>query len=327
MKSIAIWYTPTDSRINDLSNVELHFNFWKIPNGTKIHHKFLDIGIKLENTLNVESLNIFLPSKVKNSDFEDIVSKFIDKPDLVSAIFNENYKVLSDGTSKSYPIQNAKDEAVFTIYKTSTNDIKFKEFANGTIISIKILKQEDKSYYRFRIKGSFVQSLSTINKPTNAILESAFSEIEMIDFRVNEIRDLNQDLLERIREEVILKILKQHFFFICSNDEEVIGNHQPFISCRNLENYRWDNYVDFPSVKRNKYLFWIKPKENIYLAYHWKEINKDSVSTLIKTKYEKNNWQTIRKFLFWGFLFAVAIELFSNWLYDLLKGILTIKCN
>jgi hypothetical protein len=282
MKSIAIWYTPTDSGINELSNVELHFNFWKIPNGSKTHYKFLDIGIKLERTVNVESLKIFLPTKIQNSDFEDMVSKFIDKPDLVNAIFNENYKVLSDGTSKSFAIKNAKDESVFTIYKTSTNDIKFKEFANGTIISIKILKQIDKSYYRFRIKGDFVQSLSTISKPTNAILESAFSEIEMIDFRVNEIRDLNQDLLELIRTEVILKILKQHFFFICSNEEEVIGNHQPYISCRNLENYRWNNYVDFPIIKRKKYLSWIKPKENIYLAYHWKEENKDSVSTFDK---------------------------------------------
>jgi hypothetical protein len=327
MKSIAIWFTPTDSEINGLSNIELHFNFWKIPNGSKVHHKFLDIGIKLEKTQNIELLNIFLPTKINNSDFEDIVTKFIDKPDLVSAIFNENYKVLSDGTSKSYAIKDAKDAPVFTIYKTSTLDIEFKEFAKGTIISIKILKQQEKSYYRFRLKGDFVQSLSTIYKPTNAILESAFSEIEMIDFRVNEIRDLNQDLLERIRKEVLPKIIKQHFFFICSNEEEVIGNHQPFSSCRNLENYRWDNYVDFPKVKINKYLNWIKPKGNIYLAYHWKEDNKESVSILIKTKYEKNNWQTIGKFLFYGFIIAVIIELFSNSLYDFLKGVLTLKCN
>lgn len=310
MKSIAIWYTPCNENPIELSHVELHFNFWKIPNGAKQHHKFLDIGIKLENTINVKSLNIFLPTKIVKSDFEDIVAKFIDKPDLVSAIFNENYKVVSDGTLKSYEIQDSHNNFVFTIYKTSSNDIEFNEFASGTIIAIKILSQKEKSYYRFRLKGEFVQSLSTISKPTNAILESAFSEIEMIDFRVNEIRDLNQDLLQRIRGEVLLKISKLHFFFICSNEEEVIGNHQPFISCRNLENYRWDNYVDL-----------IKNSNNIYLAYHWKEKDMESVSTLIKTKYEKNNWKTIAKFMFYGFIIAVIIELFSNWLYDSLKGI------
>lgn len=59
MKSIAIWYTPIDSNQINLSAVELHFNFWKIPNGSKQHHKFLDIGAKLGDTTNVDVLNIF----------------------------------------------------------------------------------------------------------------------------------------------------------------------------------------------------------------------------------------------------------------------------
>jgi hypothetical protein len=323
MKSIAIWYTPVDSGNIELINVELHFNFWKIPNGTTQYHKFLDIGLKLENTLNVKCLNIFLPTKTDSTDFEDIVAKFIKNDDLVNAIFNENYKVVSDGTSKTSEIKNSEDEFLFKVYKTSPNDITFTDFANGTIISINILKEELKSYYRFRLKGNFIQSLSTISKPTNAIFESAFCEIEMIDFRVNEIRDLNHDLLEKIRKEVLLKIEKQHFFFICSNEEEIVGNHQAFSSCRNLESNKWDSYVDFPNIKKNKLLFWKEPKKNIYLAYHWKESNKESISTLIKTKYEKNNWVTIIKFI----SIVVLIELFSNWLYDLLKGVLTIKCN
>lgn len=318
MKSIAIWYTPDDNKKITLSDVELHFNFWKIPNGTKKHQKFLDIGVKLDDTSNVGSLNLYFPKQISTSNFEDIVSKFIDRADLVSAIFNENYKVTSEVAKKSYEITDSKNEFVFTVYKTSKNDIEFQnDIYNGTIIKIKVLKQNKKSYYRFRLKGEFIDSLSTISKPTNAIWESAFSEIEMIDFRVNEIRDLNQDLLESIGKEVLLKIRKQHFFFICSNEEEVIGNHQPFISCRNLENYRWNNYVDLPTNNKN----------SVFLAYHWKENNKESVSTLIKTKYEKNNWKTIGKYFSIAFLIAVLIELFSNWLYDLLIGVLTFKCN
>lgn len=176
-------------------------------------------------------------------------------------------------------------------------------------MQIKTLKQKDKSYYRFRVRGDFTQSLSIISRPSNAILESAFSEIEMIDFRVNEVRDLNHDLLERISGEVLPKINKQHFFFICSSEEDVIGNHQPFLSCRNLENYRWGEYVDLPNSDKKT-----------FLAYHWKEKDRDSVSTLIKTKYEKNNWKTILKYSIIGFIIAVGIELFSNWFYDWLKS-------
>lgn len=318
MKSIAIWYSSTRGQSSSLTHVELHFNFWKIPNGVKDHQKFLDIGIKLDDTSCVEYLNLYFPSQITKNDFEDIVSKFIDKADLVSAIFNENYKVTTEGTKKSYEISDTKNDFVFTVYKTSGNDLEFQSNKyGGTIIKIKVLKQSKKTYYRFRLKGDFIASLSTISKPTNSLLDSAFSEIEMIDFRVNEIRDLNHDLIEEINKDVLLKIKKQHFFFICSNEEEVIGNHQPFISCRNLENYRWDKYVDLPD----------KNKENVYLAYHWKENDKESVSTLIKTKYEKNNWKTILKYFIIAFIAAVLIELFANWLYDILKGVLTFRCN
>lgn len=318
MKSIAIWYSPTKGQSCTLTDVELHFNFWKIPNGTKEHNKFLDIGIKLDDTSNIDTLNLYFPYEVTKNDFKDIVSKFIDDAGLVSAIFNENYKVTSDATKKSYEINDSKNDFVFTVYKISENDLEFQSNKHGgTIIKIKILKQNKKTYYRFRLKGDYINSLSTISKPTNSILESAFSEIEMIDFRVNEIRDLNHDLIEEIKTEVLLKIKKQHFFFICSNDEEVIGNHQPFISCRNLENYRWDKYVDLSD----------KNKDNVYLAYHWKENDKESVSTLIKTKYERNNWKTIAKYFAIALIIAVLIELFSNWAYDVLKGVLTFKCN
>lgn len=308
MKSIAIWYSPVNKNNISLRDVELHFNFWKIPNGAKPSSKFLDIGIKLENTENVEFLNIYFPSRVNPNEFEDIISKFIHKPDLVSAIFNENYKVVSNATSKVYGIKDTSDNLVFDVYKTSENDLYFYELYNGTVVKIKILKQLNKSYYRFRIRGNFTQSLSIISKPSNAILESAFSEIEMLDFRVNEARDLNHDLLEKISEEVLLKINKQHFFFICSSEEDVIGTHQPFISCRNLENYRWGGYVDLPNANNRT-----------FLAYHWKEKDKESVSTLIKTKYEKNNWKTILKYSAIAFTIAVLIELFSNWFYDWLK--------
>lgn len=316
MKSIAIWYKPIDVNLERDEKLDLHFNFWKIPNGTSKSHKFLDIGIKLSKTKNIESLKIYFPIKIKKTDFEDIVEKFIHKVDLVSAIFNENYKVISTTSSKSFEIKDTKDEFVFNIYKTSISDLSFEEKHGGTIISINIPNEEKTNYFRFRIKGDFINSLTTISQPTNSIFQSAFSEIEMIDFRVNEIRDLNHDLLEQIKEERILSIQKQHFFFICSKDEELIGNHQPFLSCRNLENYKWDDYVG------NK-----KINKQTYLAYHWKEKEVESVSTLIKTKYEKNNWKTIAKYTIFAFVFAVVVNLFSNWLYELIKGTLAINCN
>lgn len=316
MKSIAIWYKQVSNDVEADEKLDLHFNFWKIPNGASKSHEFLDIGIKLSKTNNIEFLNIYFPVEIKQDDFDDIVEKFIGKPDLLCAIFNENYKVTSGGISKSSEIKDANNEFVFNIYKTSISDLSFENKYGGTIIRISIPKEENTNYFRFRIKGDFIDSITTTSQPTNSIFQSAFSEIEMIDFRVNEIRDLNHDLLEQINKERLLKIQKQHFFFICSKDEELIGNHQPFLSCRNLENYKWDDYVG------NKKII-----NQTYLAYHWKEKEVESVSTLIKSKYEKNNWKTIVKYAIFAFIFAIVVNLFSNWLYEFLKIKLTAKHN
>ena len=127
MKSIAIWYKPIDINLECDEKLDLHFNFWKIPNGTNKSHKFLDIGIKISKTKNIESLKIYFPIKIEKTDFEDIVEKFIHTVDLVSAIFNENYKVISTASSKSFEIKDTKDEFVFNVYKTSYSDLSFEE--------------------------------------------------------------------------------------------------------------------------------------------------------------------------------------------------------
>lgn len=308
MKSIAIWYKPKTNTGDFVDEVELHFNLWKLPTGSKGHVRFLDIGIKLKNTTNIDELKLYFPTKIRRDDFEDIVDKFIGKPDLVSAIFNENYKVISDATSKSFQINDSTNKLIFNIYKTTKEDIKREEKYSGTIFSILVPKQDETIYFRFRIKGTFINSLISTSSPTNAILESAFSEVEMIDFRVNEIRDLDQSLLEEIQKNKKLKIGKQHFFFICSNEEEVIGSHQPHISCRNLENYRWNDYVGLADIK-----------DQIFLAYHWKDKEIENSNILIKTKYEKNNWRTITKYILLAFLIGMSLELLGNWVYDLTK--------
>jgi hypothetical protein len=302
MKSIAIWESRNDSL--SIQHIELHFNYWKIPNKGKNFHKFLDIGLKLESTQNTDSINLYFPARIEKDNFHDIVSKFISKPDLVSAIFNENYKVLTN-VSKQHRILNDHNEEIFTIYEFSNNDISFEYKYDGTIVTLNVPKINKKLYIRLRISGQFLNQLSTISIPSNSIFESAFSELEMIDFRVNEIRDLNKDLVEYC--EKMCHIKKQHFFYICSNSEDVIGYHTPYLSCRNLENYRWNGYVDLPNIE-----------DETFLAYHWKWDNQANSSLLIKSKYEKNNWKTILKYL----LVVVSISLLGCFLYDMLKLLL-----
>ncbi|WP_375191046.1 hypothetical protein [Chryseobacterium sp.] len=300
MKSIAIWETRTDG--NPPQPIELHFNYWKIPRKNKDLYRFLDIGIKVPSTLNTKSINLFFPARVENDNFQEIVTKFISKPDLVSAIFNENFTVVAGNNSKKYKILNDENQELFTIYECSENDINYEYRYGGTIVTLNLPNLDQTIYTRFRISGDFLHQLSTISTPSNSILESAFSELEMVDFRVNEIRDLNKDLIENYGKMSLIS--KQHFFYICSDKEEVVGYHTPFLSCRNLENYRWNGYVDLPNTENE-----------IFLAYHWKFSNLSDTSLLIKSRYEKNNYKTIAKYIF----VIIIISIGGSMLYDLLK--------
>jgi len=313
MKSIAIWYKPKGNLQKSLNEVELHFNLWKLPISPSKYTRFIDVGIKLENTTNISQLKIYLPFKIAKGDFTDIVDKFITRPDLVSAIFNENYKTTSDGRSKTHKITDSNDNFIFNIYQTSDADIAINHQFNGTTIIINCQESDEKTYFRFRINGDYLHSLSDIQKPSNAVVQSAFSKIELIDFRVNETRDLDLDLLECIKNEKALRIKKAHFFFICSSNEDVLGSHKPYVSCRNLENYRWLNYVGQEKLN---------PKQ-IFLAYHWTqggnvEESKPDFGILIKSKFESNNWRTILVYILGlavlAILFNIVSQSIINWI-------------
>jgi len=312
MKSIAIWYKPNDSKKESINDAELHFNLWKLPLNSN-YTRFIDIGIKLENTLNISQFKIYLPVKIERKNFVDIVDKFIDKPDLVSAIFNENYKVTSGTTSKIHKITDANDNFIFNIYQTASSDVTIKHEFNGTTININCQTSEQKTYFRFRINGNYVESLSDIKKPSNAFIQSAFSKIELIDFRVNEMRDLDSSLLESIEKEKLLRIKKAHFFFICSSNEDVVGSHKPYVSCRNLENYRWINYVGQDHLD----------SKEIFLAYHWTQgdgmSNKPDFGILIKSKFESNNWQTILVYIIGLAVLAILFNIVSGSLINLIS--------
>lgn len=309
MKSIAIWYSKNSNNPNKVEQVELHFNLWKIPVSKNHFKRFIDIGIKLDRTDCVEKLKIYFPAKFDKKNFTDIVRYFINDNDLVCAIFNENYKTISQPNSKIFKIQNQNDEHLFNIYQLEETDYTIQYKYSGTIISITPPHDNNKLYFRIRIDSVYCNSLILIQKPSNSFIQSAFSKIELTDFRVNEVRDLDKSLLEEISQECQLKISKGHFFYMISSNEEVINYHIPFISCRNLEKNKWNKYVGDHSLSDDETI----------LAYHWKVEDVSDFDVLIKSKFESNNWSTIGIYLLVLFLFTIFLNLTSSYLFELLK--------
>lgn len=305
MKSIAVWCSKKNQALPSLESIELHFNLWKLPTEKMEYERFIDIGFKIDSSSNVDSLKLYFPYSINKEDISDVVGNFIKNESLVDSIFNENYKIISQTGFKYHQVLDVNNNHVFDIYKLDPTDYKLEYKHSGTILAIDCIQSNSPKYYRFRISNEYLNTLFTIQDPPNAKLQSAFSQLEVTDFRVNEVRDLDTNLLAQIQKENQLKISKAHFFFICSSEEEIVGSHLPYLNCRNLEYSRWAPYIDLPDLK--------KSANN--LAYHWKWQDKKDLSLLIKSKYEQNNWKTITIYLVLFILIGIVINLLSNYIW------------
>lgn len=309
-KTIAIWYEYTVP-VSQSKEIDLHLNLWKLPNG-RGYERFLDIGLKIENPIDIKELCLYFPFNVAEADFEDIVDKFIGSSSLVSAIFNENYTVTSNAQTKFYSIEDTAGTKLFDIYQTDKENVSRENKFEGTVFKLHFPKNGNPIYLRFRVKGPYMDSLSTTQKVPNAFIQSAFSQTEMIDFRVNEARDLNKALLEEMGRQSSFVFQKYHFFFVCSYSEDILGAHKQYNSCRNLENYRWGAYVGNAKLQ-----------DQTFLAYHWKEVNKTDTNVLLTTKFERNNWDTILMYLFVLLLLTLTFNIASSYLFDYIKHLST----
>jgi len=313
MKSLALWFEPKGEKPLESPKVELHVNVWKLPsNKNKEFERFIDIGLLLNNTTSIKKLNIYYPTKIKKSHVEDLGSKIVnsDNDKLVNTLFNANFNKSQTANSDYYKISDQSGTNLFSIYKLKDSNIDVEEINHGTKISICFKGRiPQNTYIRIRINHDYTSLFSHVDTPSNELFQSAFSKTEIIDFRINEARDLSNELLEQIESDgKMYHFKKVHYFFICSSREEYVFSHVPFISSRQLEKERWKDYIGDVNIKNEA-----------ILAYHWKIKNEEGLndfSALVQTKYENNSSRTILKYIFFLMLLTIIFNLLSNFLYD-----------
>ena len=270
---------------------------------------FLDIGLMIQNATNISNINIFIPKPVAISDIEDLGITFRESSDLVSTLFNEDYRVSSHANEKIVEVLNVDRMPVFYIYILDLeNDVLIENAYGGSTIRISIPKDlaSEKHYYRIRLKNPYVDSISRIYTPPNSVLESAFSQTELIDFRLNEKRNLNSSLLERMRLEGEVSFNKTHLFLMREASDDYVYSHKLPSGSRQLEVDLWKSYIG------DDYSF------DKIIAYHWKETNThNNFSAFVKFRYIRCNPLTIATFIIiiiiLGFLSGLAANiLFSH---------------
>ena len=303
MNCIAIWCSS--AKIQSASHsLEVHFNLWKLGKGRNANC-FLDIGLMIPTT-EASHINVFIPEPVARSDIEDLGITFKENPDLVSALFNEDYRVSSRAKEKIVEVLDFDRTPIFYIYVLDLNsDVAIENAYGGSIIKIRIPKElaNEKHYYRIRLKNSYVDSISHIYTPPNSVLESAFSQTELVDFRLNEKRNLNSSLLERIRLEGEVSFNKTHLFLMREASDDYVHSHKPPNGSRQLEVDLWKGYMgDDSSFDK-------------IIAYHWKETNiHNSLSAFVKFRYIRCNPLTIATFIVIIIILGILSGLVANFL-------------
>ncbi len=185
----------------------------------------------------------------------------------------------------------------FNIIKLDPDtDLEIIERAYGSIIKIAVddTISKGKTYYRIRIKSAFVELLSSIDKPANSTLESAFACTETVDFRLNEKRNLHSSLLHQIHKDGEVNFKLIHLFIMREADYDYIFSSGKLYRSRVLEKDFWTQYIG------GNYSF------KKIIAYQWMEADSENLCALVKFRFGRSNWRTIFSFLFWALLIAIV---------------------
>ena len=302
-RSLAVWLTGN----SDEAPVELHINYWALAT-SKLN--YLDIGVKIKPNTKFESVNFYFPFSKKTTHYDPSLGKTVCSGNgLLSAIFNS--KVLStdsDGGNSllvKFPgeenlrfFQNIEPET-----KKSPEGVIISDSYDGKLpgMSLKFpsslfklsTNSDESAYFRFRLilSDADKKSLSHIETPKGELITGHLETTELVDFRVNEQRNIPVKIRENINTPSILNAV--HLFLIREASAEYKLSHSSYKRCRVLESELWDKYLE-SEIKSSKNF----KKSPQMLIYHWaskKDANKsvEHFSAFSKFVERKTGWWII----------------------------------
>lgn len=325
-RSLAFWFEEENSQCE----AELHFNYWVLKSNDI---KYLDIGVKFKTKAESEfgSINFYLPFEMSAINYVGGLGKTVcDSEDLLTGVFNskvKNRNVFSN--IGAYKMALGDEELLFFTHldkhlDDSPGGVFLREenavegHDKGFVLSFPadLFKlDQDKSdtykYFRFRIEIKPTEQQNSISRMADskgAFLIGHLESTELVDFRVNEVRNLPSKIKAKLAD--VSPINKVHFFLIRDAKSEYKIAHQDFDRCRILENDLWQTYLKSDPVKQ------IDLPEQM-LIYHWKEKAKldktiDHFSAFAKfTQWNDSKW-AVFKVICWIVAFGALGSFLSS---------------
>lgn len=295
-RSLAFWFSEPS---ND-TTVELHFNYWSLNSGKL---DYLDLGVKLSSKSDFKSINFYLPFSKKNLQYKPRLGEVVCKDnELISAIFNDSVVNIKD--------VNNQDTHDITFSSTSLNSAlrfftQILPEESNSLGGVEITPADDENqpgciltfprslfdfknlnghgYFRFRIILNELdkKSISQLYKPKNSQITNYFETIEMVDFRLNEARNLPAKIRSKINDSShpCVPLVGVHFFLIREANSEYKMSHSAYHRCRLLEKDLWNEYLKDDTLSA------IHNTPSQMLIYHWKNIANKNIELKSNNKY------------------------------------------
>lgn len=287
-KSLAFWIESTGGNSANCNGgkakVDLHINYWLLNQNTDKEFHYLDFGIKFEGLEDEDKLSLYFPFQVTKDNYKPgLGAQVCSRTELIQTIFNSPHKSTKNiaPTYVEITFESAKESAlrVYTQIDIGSdqNGVRLTNFEKGSLLEFPMsqfpnanAKSSDEkqipNYIRFRIHLKDEQSkkcLSQSYKHRDNPILSRLESTEIVDFRLNEVRDLPGNIQGKRLSNCFIKNI--HFFLIREIDSEFKQAHANFDRCRLLEKELWDAYLNLDSGDEKLKL----PPQ--MLIYHWKE--------------------------------------------------------
>lgn len=329
---------------------DLHANFWseniKVKDSSGPHVPYLDIGIRIRDWENINKIAFCCPFILKKEDITDLTSK-LKVQEIDELIFNDTCQLITGSDYTTITIGNT-EQSILLLCPISFNDgdngiKKNVKLGNSYLnsseekesfieidlsnIAKKYLGERDETtnnpnfnsiYFRFRIASHELENnIYFDSTPVNKSIESAFTNTRIIDFKINEERNLGHFTKNNITigELHLAEFNAVHFLVMVPSHYDVQFLPNSDLSCRELEQRRWDDYFG----KK------IDTDHDHVLAYHCKKKVKTNqennrknfieFSSLIKIKSYETNIKIIVSYM----LIVIALGMLGSSLVNLIS--------
>lgn len=294
MQCFSIWYKGKDEKkISDLNpspQVKVHLNLWDFSlkndlwdflkkNGNNTFPA-LDIGIEIQNILELEKVTLFIPVSYDEITIEDLSGK-LHIPETNQLVFNMPCEFRSDDDCSRLfkdnmefllcPVHkpvNGKEEYETACYQEQGITCVTINCANITSLERYQKKNINNIYCRFRIFGTVLLDVlfNKIKRNSDWFLVSGHISRKIVDLRINRERDIDATLRKKMEGNSFELVSMQQVNFLIMEpvSNEILTTEGENMTSRIVES-GWDDYIGgVPNIKKQL-------DDHNIMAYHWKQ--------------------------------------------------------